>query len=107
LIGAVLFHSGRAHSLITPTKAEAYDSKGSNTISVNYPVFNSFIYSLESFVPLIKLQVADSYVPNANLGKVRTTPAFHCIPSFSVTDGSLLRDYLWFHIIAGWFLTTL
>jgi hypothetical protein len=93
--------------LITPTKAEAYELNGSKNISLNYPVFNATVYSMESFIPLIKLQVADSYAPNANLGKVRTTPAFHCIPSISVTDGSLLRYYLWFHIIAGWFLTTL
>jgi len=101
LMGLVFFHFGYAHGLITPTKADAYEPKGSKTISVNYPVFSAAIYSMESFVPLIKLQIADSYAPNANLGKVNR------ISSFTITDGSLLRDYLWLHIIAGWFLTTL
>jgi hypothetical protein len=107
IFGAILFHFGHEHGWITPTKAEAYEEKGSLKISVNYPVFNSLIYSMENFVPLIKLQVADSYAPNANLGKMHTIVFFHSIPPLSTRNGSLLRDYLWFHIIAGWFLTTL
>ena len=101
LLGTVFFHLGYAHGLITPTKAGAYEPKAGKSISVNYPVFSAAIYSVESFVPLIKLQIADSYAPNANLGKVNR------ISSFTTTDGSLLRDYLWLHVIAGWFLTTL
>lgn len=107
LLGAILFHFGHEHGLITPTNEEAYEPKGSVNISVNYPVFNSFIYSMENFVPLIKLQVADSYAPNANLGEMHSLPSFHCISPFTLTNGSLLRIYLWLHTIAGWFLTTL
>jgi hypothetical protein len=107
LFGAVLFGLGYNHGLVTPTKVEAYEPKGSMDVSINYPVFNCFVYSAESFIPLIKLRVADSYAPNANLGSMHTTSSFQCIPSISVKNGSLLRYYLWFHVAAGWLLTTL
>ncbi len=95
--GAITFYSGHVNGLIKPTKPE----------SRNYPVFNAPAYSMENFVPLIKLQVADSYAPNANRGDLYKSSAPCFIPSFPVTGGSLLRYYLWFHIIAGWFFTTL
>jgi sRNA-binding regulator protein Hfq len=94
--GTITFYSGHVNGLIVPTKPE----------SRNYPVFSAIAYSAENFVPLIKLQVADSYAPNANLGDLyKSSVPF--IPSFRVTGGSLLRYYLWFYIIAGWFFTTL
>ena len=106
VLGAFLFHVGHVNGLITPTKAEAYDIKGSTNISVNYPVFNSIVYSAETFVPFLKLYVVESYLPNANLGQ-KITVFWPHIYSITATTGSLLRGYLWFHIIAGWFLTTL
>ena len=106
VLGAFLFHVGHANGLITPTKSEAYDPKGSSTISVNCPVFNPVVYSAETFVPFLKLFVVESYLPNANLGQKITIFCPH-IYSITATTGSLLRGYLWFHIIAGWFLTTL
>jgi hypothetical protein len=106
VLGAFLFQAGHANGLITPTKAEAYDPKGSTNISVNYPVFNPVVYSAETFVPFLKLYVADSYLPNANLGQKITIFCPH-IYSFTMPLGGLLRVYLWIHTIAGWFLTTL
>jgi sRNA-binding regulator protein Hfq len=106
LLGAILFHLGNSAKLIVPTKVEAYEPKGNTNISANYPVFNSVAYSVETFVPLLKLYMAEYYLPDANRGKVETITIF-CPHIYSFTDGSLLRVYLWIHIIAGWFLTTL
>ena len=55
-----------------------------------YPKFNAFVYSLESFVPLIKLDQSANWAPNANRAW-----------------GRFLRYYLYLHITAGWVLTTL
>jgi hypothetical protein len=50
---------------------------------------------------VLKLGISDHWVPNANSG----VPVNLGIAVS--TTGSLLRYYLWFHIIAGWVLTTL
>jgi hypothetical protein len=104
VVGWVVFWAGFTCKVITPTQHKAYvvQKSGEPQLSEFYPKFNAFVYSLETFVPLVKLGVGESWMPNANrqgslrLGKV-------AVP----ITGSLLRAYLWFHIIAGWVLTTL
>jgi hypothetical protein len=94
LVGWVLFWRGLSKGLITPTEGDkAYVLvDGRHELSDFYPQFNSFIYSLETFVPLLKLGLSDYWLPNAKVGG---------------PWGSCLRWYLWTHIIAGWFFTTL
>jgi hypothetical protein len=88
--------------LITPTGDKAYVVEKDGTrrfkkdgktpqVSPDYPKFNAFIYSLETFLPLVKFGISERWAPNANLG----------------IAGSVLRYYLWIHITAGWVLTTL
>jgi hypothetical protein len=103
-IGTLLFSSGNRVGIMTPTKENAYVSRGDGTqrLSENYPKFNSFIYSLEMFTPLLKLEMGDYWQPNANRGEQLVMRGIS-LP----TNGSLLRGYLWFHIILGWVLTTL
>jgi hypothetical protein len=111
VIGAFLFSYGFSHDLISPTKESAYEKNSSGQVVIvnkkpkradDYPVFNPFVYSLESFTPLLKLDQSANWAPNANhvaqwrVGRWEMT----------VTGGEL-RWYLWFHIIAGWVLTTL
>jgi hypothetical protein len=57
---------------------------------------------METFVPLVKLGLADKWTPNASRGTVLPVPGSY----FARKYGGLLRDYLWLHIIAGWLLTT-
>jgi hypothetical protein len=124
-IGARLFKSGYRHGLITPTDHNAYCNEISETgqrqISETYPKFNAFIYSLETFVPLLNLAIGDYWIPNAKRGT--ELPVFRKLmlqPIFgkrgaemrmgnkpAPTTGAVLRWYLWIHIIAGWVLTTL
>jgi hypothetical protein len=71
-------------------------------LNETYPKFNACIYSLETFVPLVKLGVGDYWIPNAHGGATLRVGK-----NGLLKFGSLLRCYFWFHIIAGWVLTTL
>jgi len=99
-IGTILFKRGHRIQLITPTNDRAYFVSGPPQVQEFYPRFNAFTYSLDSFVPLIRLRVAEYWLPNANLGGP-------VLGIRSLKWGAVLRFYLWFHIIAGWVLTTL
>jgi hypothetical protein len=105
VIGCGLFNWGYTSKIVTPTEKEAYavyvDKNGKDDHFDRYPVFNPFIYSAETFVPLLKLGISDHWMPNANRGDP-VNLGIAVLPT-----GSLLRGYLWFHIIAGWVLTTL
>jgi hypothetical protein len=111
LLGTFLFRFGFFHGLVTPAKENAYakvpkgelvlDKTGPPKVVEGYPVFNAFVYSLESFIPLIKFDQAANWTPNANRGS--EISIFH----WHVHTGCLLRYYLYCHIAAGWLLTSL
>ncbi len=104
LTGAIIFGANYPE-LITATNKEVYatseDAK-KNNVADEYPRFNSVVYSLETFTPLLSLFQKDNWQPNANRG-TEIIKWRLC----TVTTGGLLRGYLWLHIIAGWTLTTL
>ena len=56
-----------------------------------YPKLQPFMYSLDTFTPLISLDQADYWFPNAELGTTLS-----CGP-LSITTGSLLRSY---HVVS-------
>jgi len=104
-LGCVLFALGDSADIMTPTKVDTYVfdlTCETREISKDYPDYNALVYSVDSFIPLVDLRVAACYLPNANRGP-------DLIPTrlLNVPAGSLLRIYLWFHIAAGWVLTTL
>jgi hypothetical protein len=74
---------------------------GQQHVSENYVHLNPLVYSLDVFTPLIDLVQADYWLPSANRGY-----QFDLGP-LSITTGGLLRLYMWFHIIAGWVLSSL
>ena len=102
-LGTFLFKLGHENGIIVPTSDNAYrlGARGRQRLKETYPKFNALIYSMETFVPLVKLAVEQYWIPSADRGgTIRAgNQAF--------TWGGLLRCYLWFHIIAGWILTTL
>jgi hypothetical protein len=55
-----------------------------------YPSFNPFIYSLDTFLPIVDLRQKG-----------------YCLPNAHKTVGLLVQIYLVIHIICGWILTTL
>jgi hypothetical protein len=120
-IGGVVFRSGYRHGILSPRDEKAYviGSDGVRQLSETYPKFNAFIYSLESFIPLLKLDMGQYWMPNANafnefrlpefalhlaFGKRGRKLRFH---RFVLPTGSFVRCYLWLHIIAGVILTAL
>lgn len=99
-----LFRRGYSRNLVKPTKEGAYvfENEWRNRLSEAYPKFNAFVYSLECFVPLVKLGMSEYWMPNANHGQ-----EIRILKFIVFRSGAVLRLYLWFHIIAGWVLTTL
>jgi sRNA-binding regulator protein Hfq len=112
VLGTFLFHCGFSNDLVTPAKENVYakapngqlelDKSGRPKIVENYPVFNAFVYSLESFIPLIKFDQSANWTPNAN--RRADISIFHVQVPFT---GRFLRYYLYSHIAAGWLLTSL
>jgi hypothetical protein len=123
-LGWWVFWRGYGAGLVTPAEdKELEDAQMCKRLEL-YPKFSAFVYSLETFVPLLKLQVSQYWIPNANRGKavpglrewmlkpvvviLRGEAYWH--RTFKIppsTTGAWLRIYLWCHIIAGWVFTTL
>jgi hypothetical protein len=93
------FFIGFHANVMTPTEKDAHTAFiGQNpdlprrATPLHYPLFNSLVYSLETFFPLVDLFQAKSWFPNP-----RAHPLWLARP---------LRVYLSIHIIFGWILTT-
>lgn len=98
-LGSVLFGLGYHELAITPTEPRAYDyfvEKGEPPL--HYPPFNAIVYSLENFLPVVDLHQGTYWRPNPRHGLGGRLRAL---------SGTLLRWYLWLHIIAGWIITPL
>jgi hypothetical protein len=114
-LGWLFFQLGDDWKLFTPTGDKAYVVQKDGTrkfingrpqISEDYPKFNAFMYSVETFVPLLKLGIGEHWAPNANFGATLSRGMLVKI-GFPRNYGSLLRCYMWVHIISGWVLGTL
>lgn len=102
ILGWYVFCMANANGLMTPTDARAI-ANTKQQISKDYPVFNALVYSIDTFVPLVDLGVSKYYLPNANRKKPVPPTKFFAL----FVNGSYIRIYLWFHIAAGWILTSL
>jgi predicted acyltransferase (DUF342 family) len=88
-LGVGCFGWGSRVKLMTPVKKSGFmttDSYGNPQLSEDYPRFYSIMYSIDLFVPLVDLHQANYWMPTGNL---------------------FLSCYMWFHIVAGWVLSTL
>jgi hypothetical protein len=104
IAGWILFGMGASYGLMVPSKMEAYvtDAAGGKPrVSENYVKLNPLVYSLDVFTPLIDLAQADYWLPAADRGHELG------VGPLRTTTGALLRFYMWFHIIAGWVLSSL
>jgi len=82
-VGGIVFNRGyRSRSLLISGVKSKKNGHPDFDREAN---FNPFIYSLETFVPLLELDLAKRWEPSSRA----------------------LRNYLYFHRIAGWVLTTL
>ena len=105
LFGLMFFKEGHSHGLVTPMSESAYaeDNATTRCISEVYPVFNSLVYSIDVFVPVVDLHQVKYWLPNANRGSEIIEPT----SSATLCTGGLLLGWLWIEIACGWVLTTL
>ncbi|MHC4230166.1 MAG: hypothetical protein ACYSW0_22240, partial [Planctomycetota bacterium] len=112
LFGLLFFKQGYSHGLVTPPSDSAYAKEGNagipapgdtnRRISEVYPVFNSLVYSIDVFVPVVDLHQVKYWFPNANRGS-------ELVPTSTgnLYTGGLLVLWLWLETALGWILTTL
>jgi hypothetical protein len=82
IFGTFLFFFGRRLEAITQTDREGVE---------HFRPFNPLVYSLETFLPLVDLQQSKHWAPKSQGSRF----------------GRCLRWYLWFHILMGWFFTSM
>jgi hypothetical protein len=98
-IGTYIFRRGYRMGLVAPSDHEAYATfkDHHNNPPAGYQPFNSFVYSLENFVPLIELHQAGYWLPCPENSQQRNTKR----------SARILRWYLWVHILLGWIFTSI
>ena len=111
-VGSAIFKLGYVRNVIVPDSETAYEPVTGWThkledghprrLKESYPRFDAFIYSLETFVPLVDLGLGDKWIPNVN-----RTADFRLGRYKFAIPGSAFRWYRWIHILSGWVLTTL
>ncbi len=80
-------------------------TKDNKKIDIDYPEFNSFWYSLDTFLPIVDLHQQTYWLPNTKKsGKI---PLILFKLKIGEVSGPRLRLYLWIHIACGWILTSL
>jgi hypothetical protein len=91
ILGWVLFRMGFRTDAMVYTKG----------LSDYRPEHWPLVYSIETFVPLVKLRHTEYWLPGYGKGG----PFLSC--RYFPTIGSLLCVYLWIETFAGWIITTL
>jgi hypothetical protein len=111
ILGTCLFSWGHSAGVITPIASEQQ--------AQHYKPFNSFVYSLETFLPLVELHQARHWLPDPELRPESVTiikPLTNYLPfkrlagyrhQFGPNFAKHLRWYLWLHIMAGWFFASM
>jgi hypothetical protein len=94
LLGWIVFNRAHKHYVLTKKEGVAWSRKDRN--------FSPFIYSLETFVPLVKLGVADNWRIEAN----ELRPCQVCFITIQ-HPGVFVLWYYRIHIVAGWVFTSL
>ncbi len=99
LIGFIVFGSGYKAGVIVPAEREAYVFGQGGQLREGYPKFNTFVYSIEMFVPVVDLRMAKYWLPDANKSEMLSFRK--C--SFRIR-GDFIRWYMWGHICTAGYL---
>jgi hypothetical protein len=121
-LGSLTFEIGYRTGHINKTKLIEHVVKSGTDrseefdVDPRYPKFNTWVYSLDMFVPLVDLRQAAYWLPSAvepdkaeetdRSTRTRSTPTEDKGVDLPITV-RLLRLYMWFHILAGWVLSSL
>lgn len=112
ILGSYIFGLAFKAGVITPTEKDAYDEfTKTGEAPVRYQSFSNFVYSLETFVPLVRLRQEEFWQPNPRQPAAREVCLFGKLSRHAHRCGSRfsqrVRYYLWIHTLAGWILTPL
>jgi hypothetical protein len=120
LFGYLSFALGYRAGVIAPTDKDASAQfQLDTTLLPGYQPFNAFVYSLDTFLPIINLGLKDKWMPDPNLKPrpmaIQGTWLGDFVGSYLqrpsiwhlFNSGRALRIYLWFHLLLGWVLITL
>jgi hypothetical protein len=101
VIGTFIFHFSERMEVLTNSNGNRTNKRRNRWVSADLN-FSAFIYSLETFLPLVKLGVADQWKIDANAGRLIK------IGTLSVRKpGVLVLWYYRLHVMAGWVFTSL
>ncbi len=104
-VGTVFFRWGYDARLIAPTEEGAYEQfVKTGKPPPHYPLFSSFVYALENFLPVVDLHQGTYWRPNP---QHKSVPRILKSREPGTMPATLLRCYLWLHILAGWTITPL
>jgi len=107
-LGAALFRWGYHARIVTPTDEAAYQVfVKTGAAPPHYPPFNAVVYSLENFLPVVDLNQGNYWRPNPRHRRGGELHMAGASLDPAAVPGTLLRWYLWIHILAGWTLTPL
>jgi len=95
------FHAGT----MVPTEKDAYQGfKVGGRVPEHYPTFSPLIYSLENFLPLVKLGQGDKWQPYPGSDAPQPSTSF---PSRFAPSPEIVLWFLRIQILLGWLLATL
>jgi hypothetical protein len=101
VIGTPIFHLSERIEILTNRNGNQTERRRNRWVRVDRN-FSAFIYSLETFLPLVKLGIADQWKIDANAGKLIK------IGTLSIRKpGVFVLWYYRLHIMAGWVFTSL
>jgi hypothetical protein len=107
-VGTIVFQRAYGSGMITPADGAAFEEYArTGHPPRHYPHFNAFVYSLENLLPVVDLHQGNHWRPNARHRVCIDASSGAAHVEDSAMGASLLRFYLWVHILAGWVLTPL
>jgi hypothetical protein len=96
MFGTLIFHRAAKEQGFAPTDEKYYPAAGKNENEpVAYPKFNSFVYTLENGVPLVKLGQDEKWAPN------QKNPSKQWWANYW-----FLMSVRWLLILSGWLQAT-
>jgi hypothetical protein len=106
IAGGFLFGWGYQKEIVIPTKAEAYGTdKKTRQETAFYPAFSRWLYSLDTFVPIINFGQKDYWGPQVACN--RSWLKGGSLIRLCICGTRALYLYRWVHIVFGWGLITL
>jgi hypothetical protein len=103
LLGVLFFWLGNRAGLLSPTFPSPAEAAAAGEKRLD-EAFCPWVYSLDTFLPIVDLHQEGRWLPNDRGGDVVTT---FWPDRYLFTWGDLLCAWFWLEIGAGWLLTTL